>query len=519
MIHSILHVTLNLLIILMDIFLLIVFIDVITYDYSRFEIFGYIFTKNWSYNLIKSIKIELDSINNQQEYEPLINISFPGITEGCDCRKYNGEIYLDLCSSSSLSKKCENVDSIEGKIFNNLYLPELDIYGEKGVKISIIRYEESFNYLNMINNSNNDNNDDYFINQKCNCQKYSEICYDCGIIDSLGNHLCIISNRFLKYNCFKLNIEYDYTLKDIQLVKDFQNIFDNNNILYPIEFINYFNQTCALQNEIMTSPFIEYNLLNLKKNDSLFLNGPKNQGCLTNLLFNVKNDDNWIDIYAFKLTYFIDKKYKKELSLLPEFPYDEYINSNFSLAYKTYSGFRTNCKKYITFITEDIPLYYLDIKMVFIVFLFISMVIVPYYLLLVMIVVQTGFLSFEQGLIFVGSYSLCIGLYLKYIFDEYNNIENKLNVMIEIANKYCGDNFSNNLFFSIIEDLNIIKYKIQYCIVWTIIILILSLIKIILLISKAYKKKIIFFLNNGNQVPIGVHNNNLITEVEMQLWN
>ena len=78
---------------------------------------------------------------------------------------------------------------------------------------------------------------------------------------------------------------------------------------------------------------------------------------------------------------------------------------------------------------------------------------------------------------------------------------------------------TNNLFFSILKDLKNILNSIHYSIYWTIIMLILSFIKIILIITKTYKKRIMYTLNNGNQIPLGNHNYNIITEVETQLLN
>ena len=79
MIHSALHFLFNILIILMDIFQLICFVSIITYDYSKFEIIPFFFNNNWSHNLIKKISFEYQGNNNNEEvWESILNITFPG---------------------------------------------------------------------------------------------------------------------------------------------------------------------------------------------------------------------------------------------------------------------------------------------------------------------------------------------------------------------------------------------------------------------------------------------------------
>lgn len=530
MIHSSLHFLFNVIIIFMDIFQLICFISIITYDFSKFEIIDYFFIKNWSHNLIKRINIEYqNNLNNKDEevWESPINITFPGIVEGCDCTSFDGEIFDDRCVTSLLIENCENIYPIEKQNFNILYMPDISNYLNKGIKINIERYND-FTYFDLLNNS--ENNKNYFIdntNNNCKCPKYSEVCVDCGIIDSLGNHLCITSNKELKNNnCYKLKFEYDYSLKDTQLVKDFEQIFNDNtennlnNINYPVEFINIFNDSiCILQDESLTSPSISYKLIYVFNDTSIFVNGPKNQGCKTELLYNIKFDNRWKNLYSFPFIYVLDEQMKKRLKNLPEFPYEEYIQNNFTIAYRSYIGIRKHCINDINFITNIIPSYHKNIKITFIVFLFCALVIFPYYLLLIMVIAQTELLTFYQSLILAGSYSAIISIFFHFLLIEYDNSKEIYETLNLIANKYCGDNLTNNLFFSILKDYEIIKNSIHYSIYWTIIMLIISLLKIILIISKAYKRRIMFTLNNGNQNPIGNHNYNLITEVETQLLN
>lgn len=524
MIHSILHFFFNLIIIFMDIFQLICFISIITYDFSKFEIFKYFFNYNWSQNLIKKITIEYqNSFNNEEEWESPINITFPGIIDGCDCTLYNGVIYDEKCVATLIIENCENIFSIEKQYFNILYLPEIESHSKDGIKIKIERYND-FTYLDLLNNS--ENNKNYFLNDgkdNCECPKYSEICYDCGIIDSIGNHLCITSYSGLKDNCYKLKLEYDYSLKDLQFIKDFEKIFNNNKesnyYQYPIEFINIFDDNvCILQDESITFPLIDYKLIYSINETNIFINGPKNLGCMTKLLYNIKYDNRWNTIYSFPLEYFMDNEMKQKLKSLPEFPYDD-LKSNFSMAYRTYIGFKKECLNYINFIKQDIPLYQRNIKISFIVFLFCALVIFPYYLLLIMVIAQNELLTFYQSFILGSSYSVIISVFLHFLFIAFDEAKEKYDLLYQISNKYCGDDITNNLFFSILVDFKNVKNAIHYSIYWTIIMLSFSFLKLILMATKSYKKRIMYTLNNGNQNPIGNHNYNLITQVETQLLN
>ena len=189
------------------------------------------------------------------------------------------------------------------------------------------------------------------------------------------------------------------------------------------------------------------------------------------------------------------------------------------MAYRTYIGFGKHCISDIQFITNVIPLYHKNIKIKFIVFLFCALVIFPYYLLLIMVIAQTELLTFSQSFILGGSYSVIISVFMRFLLLEYDNTIEKYDILNQIANKFCGDNLTNNLFFSILNDYQNIKNSIRYSIYWTIVMLSISVLKIILIITKGYKKRIMYTLNNGNQNPTGNHNYNLITEVETQLLN
>ena len=102
---------------------------------------------------------------------------------------------------------------------------------------------------------------------------------------------------------------HDFSLKDTQIIKDFEKIFnnnDNNNLQFPVEFINVFDKNiCIFQEESIYTPLI-FNELNYIKKGEL-----NNQGCNSKLFFNISYDNNWVNIFNFEMDYLFDKQIKK----------------------------------------------------------------------------------------------------------------------------------------------------------------------------------------------------------------
>ena len=490
----------------MDILQLICLVNILTYDFSKFEMVEYLY-KNWSNNLIKKIKIEYQSspLISEINKEALINISFPGIIQGCDCSLFNNKIYKGICSKDLLNKNCYNINPIEPSYLNNLYLPEINtLY--KGIIIYIERYE-NLSYIDLLNNTNK--NEDFFISDKkgCNCDKINKLCLDCGIIDSLGNHLCITSYKGINNNCFKIKLEYDYSLRNNKLIKELNNIFNKTN--YPIEFISLFNdnKTCILQDESISSPFIDYDLIFRNNITTLFNMGLKNKGCFSKLFFNIDIDNRWKKMLNFSFEYTLSENLKNDLKKLPLFPYDDLINNNIYLFYRNFIGF--NCFNDTIFIKNEIVPYEKAFKLRILLLLFFVMIFFPSFLLFFMMISQIDVLTFYQRIIFGILFSLNIFIFLQSLYLELIDIEEKSENIEKIANNFCGDYLTNNLFFSLLNDFKKIQNITLYCCYWTVIMFFASICKNALIITKKCKKRILLSLNFGN--------NNIITQVEMQL--
>ena len=514
MIHSIIHFIFNVVIVMMDIFQLICLINILTYDFSKFEMLEYLY-KNWSFNLIKSIKIEYQSNNTEyltnnlnSNIEPLINISFPGIIPGCDCTLYNDNIYQGQCSKNLLSNNCSNVEQIETKILNSIYLPEINnVSNNNSIIIYIERYQ-NLSYKDLYNK-----NEDFFISEddKCVCDKIYEVCYDCGVIDSLGNRLCLTSNKGIENNCYKINLEYDDSLNNNKLVKDLENIFSNKNIQYPAEFITLYdnNTACILQDESISFPKIKYNLIYSNNITTLINSRIKNSGCTSNIFFGIMSDVRWRPIYFFPFENLFEQNLKNNLKKLSKFPYDETFKKNFSINYRSFIGLNKKCTEYISYIGDNLINYEMEIKLRYILFLFFCMIFFPSFLLFFMMISQIDILSLSQKLIFGFTFSSAVFIFLENMYYELIDMDEKNEKMKIIANNYCSDDLTNNLFFAILNDFKNLKNNILYCSYWTVIMLSVSVGKIILIFTKSCKMRIMLSFNFSNY--------NIISRIETQL--
>ena len=508
MIHSLLHFIFNVTIIIMDIFQLICLINILTYDFSKFEMVQYLY-KNWSSNLIKKIKIEyqsssLYSITNQ---EALINISFPKIIQGCDCSLFNDKIYKGYCTLDLLKKNCYNIEPIDSYNLNNLFLPEINDNNE-GILISIERYE-NLSYLDLV--LNNNTNEEYFIsdNTGCDCNKINNLCIDCGIIDSLGNHLCITSYKGINNNCYKIKLEYDYSLKNNKIIQELNQTL--NTINYPIEFFSLFNNstTCILQDESISSPLIDYNLIFIDNFTNIFNSGNKNRGCISQLFFNISVDNRWKKILNFPFEYTLNNELKNNLKKLSLFPYEDLINKNISLSYRNFIGFDIKCFNSTLFIKNEIISYEKLLKIRILLLLFFALIFFPSLLLFLMMTSQIDILTFFQKIFFGIFFSGNILIFLESLYYELIDMNEKYESVKLIANNFCGDYLTNNLFFCLLNDFKKLQSMTTYCCYWTVIMLLMSICKIVLIVTKACKKRIMYSLNTGNS--------NIITPVEMQL--
>ena len=137
------------------------------------------------------------------------------------------------------------------------------------------------------------------------------------------------------------------------------------------------------------------------------------------------------------------------------------------------------------------------------------MIFYPTYLLFFVNFSQIDILSFSQTLLFGITFSGSVFIFLETLYFEYVNMEEKYDKINIIANNYCSDNLTNNLFFCILNDFKNLENTTKYCCYWTGIMLITSFCKIILIYTKNYKIRIMLSLNFSIS--------NIITRLETQL--
>ena len=106
-------------------------------------------------------------------------------------------------------------------------------------------------------------------------------------------------------------------------------------------------------------------------------------------------------------------------------------------------------------------------------------------------------LKYIQTLVYLGCFSGLISIFLHNLFLGYNDIEQKYLSLNIIANKYCGDDLTNSLFFSILNDYENFQNYNRYVIYFISIIFCISLVKFILAIVEYYQNLITYTLFNN----------------------
>ena len=126
-----------------------------------------------------------------------------------------------------------------------------------------------------------------------------------------------------------------------------------------------------------------------------------------------------------------------------------------------------------------------------------------------MMVTQIDILAFSQKMFLSVIFSMNVLFFLQVLYFEFIDMNDKYENFKKIANKFCGDDLTNNLFFNIVNDFKNLRNTTLFCCYWTAIMFLATICKMILIITKSCKNRILYNLNFGNS--------NFVTEVEMQL--
>ena len=204
---------------------------------------------------------------------------------------------------------------------------------------------------------------------------------------------------------------------------------------------------------------------------------------------------------------------KSNLLKITSFEFDKFINSKLNFFSRKFIGLKKECKDYIDFLKFFI-LIKNNIKFSFTIFLIIDLIVIPYFLLFILVVIQIEYDNFYLHIILSLFYSLIIFLYLTMFLIEYFKMKKCYFKSIEISDKFCGDNITNNILYLIRKDSYLLMGYIFKSILLIILILISSLLKTYLILVKLKKKKIINSLINGFNLN---NQNSLITRFEMEI--
>ena len=306
---------------------------------------NFAYTDNFGYNW-KTTPVDSLNIRSKNDIEVncytgssdlLSNVNFPGFKSGCFCPP---DKYYDTdCNDNQLLlKNCTFYPESPSKPVYS-WSGSLCGYRNTNNRLNnkIHKYSKNINKLPYIN---------YFNLNKTESTKPCEKGYkECGILDTLGNKLCIYEKDYCPINYIEIvdsnkKLNYKFTTKSILLSNSNKTLhYSNNNTKGNIvnEFIVLDHVPCADPSENK----IQLNLTKYK--------------CI-NKINNKTYDDNWHHLDDKSLDEFIDDN---ELgSHIKNYPFYNIIkNKTLSLYYRSYIGINQTCTKssYLSYNKIELP--------------------------------------------------------------------------------------------------------------------------------------------------------------------
>ena len=496
MTHTFLHFFLNIIIFGCNLGLIVYVLIIITFNFSHFDILA-TQINNWYLNPLSEIiasPTNLIPVN----YNSLLNYTFPGIEAGCDCLSiprtsndlsdytWEGQLNRGICSPSQLLAGCFSVNPVQ--------------------KITVNEIEKEFGIFYKRNKDNNYYKW-YHKNVFKNCESVHLV--SCGIIDTVGNHLCLEK----KENCPSIRNDYNYNLQNFTKIENLLLLIISNPLLF-IDFKSFTTkEICVNPAESQTSGNNMTYILFPSSN--YFDENGKEKGCTTSVYENITTDSRYSSIFSVNIESILSKENINIFKKLPIFPYKNFVNSEINLFFRGYVGWDKKCEKYFTQL-EDFPVIQYHIRAYFTIFLVNGLIVLPYYLLFIMIVTQIDFSNFRLHFLLSISYTILLFLFFLMVRYEYLGIIRTENIIDSIATKICGDHITNRLFLNLLEDIRVLEKDIFITLYWIIMMLFASILKIVLVITKTNKRLLMLTLMSSNNPSI---NTDLITPVELELIN
>lgn len=458
---------------------------VITSNFSYFTMVNQIFY-NWSLGPIEDIKI-FEKIKSEKEYmcpdnyEYLFKFQFPGTKSGCNClnifnmtgyTEFENKLLPGSCSLMLVKFGCQTVADLPSKTLHSI---EDKFY---------CIHRKEFNYL----------------------QNYRENIFDiscptgrksCGIIDSVGNLLCIELEKECAINGNEKNIDslnyininrnnftkISYSFLDTpQLIQDISKKF--------IQFSLSQGLTCINNDEI-----------NLNQEDihELF-NSRKTMKCATQLFENnlkFKYDTRYKPLAMLNTdsVFYKEDFIKTNLETLPKFP-KSYFTSPIIISGRNYIGWHKKCKDFI-FQFQSMHKLSQKIENYSIFYLIYSLVMLIYCMLFIMIFKELIYEQYTLKICIILIHVLMILVLFSLVLADYLEITKYLDLCFLIIKKRCSDEETNRLILFVLDVFRDIARLYMITIILDIIMILLSIIKIMLTLYKLYKRSILERLIQG----------------------
>jgi hypothetical protein len=436
------HLLMNVILYFLNFSYIVILMFVVTFNYSYFNMYRHILT-NWSLGPVMDIKSS-DEIC-PQGYEKMVDFTFPGIREGCNCLNMNntripeavGKLLNGQCTIMLNQFGCETVNGISRYTVNTF----------NGNTLCIRRLGE-FNYLMNYTN---------IFEQEC-----PRGTYDCGVIDSLDNRLCTTD----------LN-----KCPNRQLLTAVGGQSD----LY-IQFQLSQGDVCVNNDEI--------NLIG--KRYELYENR-KYIKCNTTI-GSLRYDKRYARLKDYPSSEIFERNFTDKFKSLPDFP--NVFDNNFSLYGRKYIGWSKHCQNLMLQFTTLLEVIG-RIEFRSTVYLIASLFTLIYCMFFIMILKELLFEQYKLKLALVIVHAIFMLVMLSYIFSDHSAIETGLVTISIVIEKNCSDMETNLLFIEILKFLSTLSKLYLATVLLLIIGFAICLYKIILIITKMKKRQILRVLTGG----------------------
>lgn len=480
------HLLLNIITYFLNFASIISLMFMITLNFRYFNMLEGLF-KNWQSGIISDILV-IENIQNvrknfvdekngnineyeskicPENYELLLSYKWPGTKDGCNClgiynmtnyEEFENKLLNGACSLILLEIGCSQVKGIDSKLMHNL--------GNYFICVK----RNNFNYMNNYTN---------LFHLKCPIDYIN-----CGIIDSVGNYLCLEKGQ----SC-SINIESQPLFLNIESVlKDGLKNLLLNYFKSFIEFKMTQGNVC-INNE-------EFNILSEDVYE--LYNSRKYIKCATNLNDNLKYDNRFKSLFYVNTSsiFYYENELKNSIKQLPNFS-SNFFNYPLTIYGRKYIGWNKNCGHLLDQLKNMNHLIH-KLETYSIIYLLYSLVVLVYCMLFIMIFKELIYGKYILKIIIIFIHLLLMIIIFLVMLDDYLLFKNTKNFLYVIIKKRCSDEETNRLMIFVLSNLQDAMHYYQLTITYYLIMIIISLFKIFLILFKIYKRSILRRMQRGN---------------------